>query len=375
MLQTSIITPDAVQRLVAHKYKSSGQSLLDPALTGYWNFVVSLFPLWVAPNLITFVGLMINVITTVIMVYYNPTASDENEVPRWVYLTSGLGLWVYQTLDSIDGKQARRTGTSTPLGELFDHGCDSLSAVLVTTALSISLEARDTGLLFYLNLMCNLTFYCAHWHTYVTGTLRFGRLDVTEVQLTFITCHILTAVFGPGMWSVDVYGPFRVKEVVLGLSVIGAFRSVISNLDCINKGGPGTGGTTVAETSVLAPLLPFLIYAVLTSYLSQYGGFYDEYPMVFLLCSGMVFVKIANKLIVAHMSKSSLPQLDSMFMYMLLPYINYKLGLGLKEAWFIYVLCALFVFDTCLYAFRVCREMAFALNVDVFRIKPKLKPT
>jgi ethanolaminephosphotransferase len=29
-------------------------------------------------------------------------------------------------LDGIDGKQARRTGSSNPLGELFDHGFDAL---------------------------------------------------------------------------------------------------------------------------------------------------------------------------------------------------------------------------------------------------------
>jgi phosphatidylglycerophosphate synthase len=29
---------------------------------------------------------------------------------------------MYQSLDAIDGKQARRTQTSGPLGELFDHG-------------------------------------------------------------------------------------------------------------------------------------------------------------------------------------------------------------------------------------------------------------
>ena len=34
-------------------------------------------------------------------------------------------------LDAIDGKQARRTNSSNPLGELFDHGCDSLSTVFV----------------------------------------------------------------------------------------------------------------------------------------------------------------------------------------------------------------------------------------------------
>ena len=34
------------------------------------------------------------------------------------------------TLDGIDGKQARRTGSSSPLGEMFDHGLDSWSTSL-----------------------------------------------------------------------------------------------------------------------------------------------------------------------------------------------------------------------------------------------------
>jgi phosphatidylglycerophosphate synthase len=37
----------------------------------------------------------------------------------------------YLNLDSIDGKQARRTGTSSPLGELFDHGCDAINMMVI----------------------------------------------------------------------------------------------------------------------------------------------------------------------------------------------------------------------------------------------------
>lgn len=33
-----------------------------------------------------------------------------------------MGLFLYQTFDAIDGTQARRTGQSGPLGEMFDHG-------------------------------------------------------------------------------------------------------------------------------------------------------------------------------------------------------------------------------------------------------------
>jgi ethanolaminephosphotransferase len=30
-------------------------------------------------------------------------------------------MWMYSTMDNVDGKQARRTGTSSPLGELFEY--------------------------------------------------------------------------------------------------------------------------------------------------------------------------------------------------------------------------------------------------------------
>jgi phosphatidylglycerophosphate synthase len=50
-----------------------------------------------------------------------------HQSPRWAALMCAAGIFIYQTLDAIDGKQARRTNSSSPLGELFDHGCDSLS--------------------------------------------------------------------------------------------------------------------------------------------------------------------------------------------------------------------------------------------------------
>lgn len=34
---------------------------------------------------------------------------------------------MYSTFDNLDGKQARRISASSPLGELFDHGCDALN--------------------------------------------------------------------------------------------------------------------------------------------------------------------------------------------------------------------------------------------------------
>ena len=39
-----------------------------------------------------------------------------------MYFLNGAAGLAYLHLDCIDGKQARRTGSSSPLGQLFDHG-------------------------------------------------------------------------------------------------------------------------------------------------------------------------------------------------------------------------------------------------------------
>ena len=47
-------------------------------------------------------------------------------------------------------------------------------------------------------------FYIAHWQTYVTGTLTFGKIDVTEAQLTIYIIYFLTAILGDTLWSLRV---------------------------------------------------------------------------------------------------------------------------------------------------------------------------
>ena len=103
-----------------------------------------------------------------------PRAHAGWKVPSWVYLFTAVSLFAYQTLDAIDGKQARRTGSATPLGELFDHGCDSVSSVFVAVALCVSLGLESEWPLM-LVAIASVAFYVAHWRTYVTGKLYFGK--------------------------------------------------------------------------------------------------------------------------------------------------------------------------------------------------------
>lgn len=55
-------------------------------------------------------------------------AESAEAAPRWLYWTFSVGLFAYQSLDAIDGKQARRTGTSGPVRSFL---CLSLSPSFV----------------------------------------------------------------------------------------------------------------------------------------------------------------------------------------------------------------------------------------------------
>lgn len=77
--------------------------------------------------------------------------------------------------DGIDGKQARRTGTSSILGELFDHGLDAWSTSFFAIAIYDIFGQGIWGappLRFLLVLMAlQCTFAFSHWEKYNTGVL------------------------------------------------------------------------------------------------------------------------------------------------------------------------------------------------------------
>lgn len=75
-----------------------------------------------------------------VMMYYDMTMAEVP--PAWTFYYGALCIFLYQTFDAVDGKQARRTGTSGPLGQLFDHGCD---AMVCTLACGIFFQAQLVG--------------------------------------------------------------------------------------------------------------------------------------------------------------------------------------------------------------------------------------
>ena len=72
-----LLSPGQLKRLSEHRYSYVDGSILDPFLQPWWNWLVNKIPLWLAPNLITIVGLIVNIVTTLILIWYSPDAKAE----------------------------------------------------------------------------------------------------------------------------------------------------------------------------------------------------------------------------------------------------------------------------------------------------------
>ncbi|XP_051817010.1 cholinephosphotransferase 1 [Antechinus flavipes] len=364
------LSPAQLRRLEEHRYSSAGSSLLEPMLQPFWNWLVARVPLWVSPNAITLTGLLLNLFSTLLLIYYCPTATEE--APSWVFLSCGLGLFIYQSLDAIDGKQARRTNSCSPLGELFDHGCDSVSTVFVSLGASIAVRlGSNPDWLFFCCFIGMFMFYCAHWQTYVSGVLRFGKVDVTEVQLAIVIVFLLTSFGGVSMWDYTIpVIETRLKIFPLLGIVAGALFSCSNYFHTILHGGVGKNGSTVAGTSVLSPGIHIGIIILLAIIICKKSvtHVFEKHPCLYIVMFGCVYSKVTQKLVVAHMTRSKLSLQDPAYIGPGLLFLDQYFNNFIDEYIVLWVAMFISSLDLLRYSTSVILQIANHFHLQVFRI-------
>ncbi|XP_074033133.1 choline/ethanolaminephosphotransferase 1 bbc isoform X2 [Leptinotarsa decemlineata] len=416
LFKNKLLSDAQLKKLGEHQYLCQSVSILDKFLQPYWSWLVLKVPIWLAPNSITILGLFINIVTALILVWFAPDA--KTEPPRWACGLCALGLFIYQSLDAIDGKQARRTGTANPLGELFDHGCDSISTVFVALSACIAVQLGHYPGWMFFQCFCAMTlFYCAHWQTYVSGTLRFGKIDVTEAQFTIMVILLVSTIFGPSVWSktffsesfqlwylipmgtlacgfitlnnsltivftggvgkngstvaVSVFGiKVPCTHVMCSIFYLGYFQVFLSFLERLKIGGSGKNGSTVAGTSVLSPVIPFsmVLLPAIVIYQKSIQDIYQNHPSLYILSFGLVAAKVTNRLVVAHMTKSEMEYTDWSLMGPAMLICNQYFNTFIDE-YYILWLCMIWVsIDLIRYCHQICEEICDYLHIELFRI-------
>eukprot|EP00010_Vexillifera_abyssalis_P007942 CAMPEP_0201544766 /NCGR_PEP_ID=MMETSP0173_2-20130828/1383_1 /ASSEMBLY_ACC=CAM_ASM_000268 /TAXON_ID=218659 /ORGANISM="Vexillifera sp., Strain DIVA3 564/2" /LENGTH=348 /DNA_ID=CAMNT_0047953005 /DNA_START=173 /DNA_END=1216 /DNA_ORIENTATION=+ len=263
--------------------------------------LIKLFPWWLAPNLITLIGLLFVFASHILMVYYTPKL--EGEAPGWTYVVCALCLFTYQTLDNLDGKQARNTGSASPLGLLFDHGCDALNTTVSTLTLCSTLQTGATwksGLMWWSTAS---VFYFTTWEELNTDFLNLPVINgPTEGLIVTMATYFWTAYRGADYW-VEVNPVFGVQNNtwyiagLIGLSLV----TIISSFYNVYRSTFRTDSFALA----IVRTIPFLL---ISTFFAVWVSFSDEdilanYPRMVWWTLGLLFSKMVTHMMVAHMCR------------------------------------------------------------------------
>jgi len=209
-----VISSEGLEHIAGHKYKGGQYTTLDLALDDTWKALTKLLPLWLAPNMVTTIGGLLMLVSYFLIWAIAPNWDEE--CPSWSIFVCGLCIIAYYTLDCMDGKQARRTGASSPLGQLFDHGVDCLSTMLQISTVGAFTQSGGSARILAIQTSTQFLFYICQWEEYYTGVLQHanGDLGVTEVNYGMGLATIVNALVNRNYWHVPM-------EEFLPIAIVG----------------------------------------------------------------------------------------------------------------------------------------------------------
>ena len=143
----------------------------------------------------------------------------EGAIPAWWCFLAAVLYFVYRLLDEMDGKQARKTGNSSPVGLMFDHGCDSFTAALLCLMMSKMMQIGNGPLVMWMLLGITQSFHFSTLEEYYIGGLFLGPFNgVTDGSALIISIFMLSGIVGNEIWLTQVTLPgiptMRISQII-----------------------------------------------------------------------------------------------------------------------------------------------------------------
>ncbi|KAM3929125.1 ethanolaminephosphotransferase 1-like [Leptodactylus fuscus] len=317
MFSYQYITSDQLAGFDKYKYSAVDTNPISVYVMQHvWNKVVQVVPLWIAPNMLTFSGFLIIVVNYILLSYYDWDYSASGigyqHIPTWVWISAALGNFLAYALDSIDGKHARRTQSSSPLGELFDHGLDSWTASIFPLSLFsiFGCHSGDAGLspmkMYLVTSVVLFTFMLSHWEKYNTGVLFLPwAYDISQLSMTLV--YILTAIVGVETFHNPVFPHVYMTDFLItflvGCSLLIALPQTLYNIVIAYR------QKTLLKNSVYEALLPLfspsLLFILLTVWtIFSPSKILEQQPRLFLWMVGVLFSNVTCRVIICQMSNT-----------------------------------------------------------------------
>uniref|UniRef100_A0A3Q0REM3 Ethanolaminephosphotransferase 1 n=1 Tax=Amphilophus citrinellus TaxID=61819 RepID=A0A3Q0REM3_AMPCI len=350
----------------------------------FWNFVVKFLPTWLAPNLITFTGFMFLVLNFLMLAFYdfdfNASSAGHEHVPSWVWVAAGIFNFLAYTLDGVDGKQARRTNSSTPLGELFDHGLDSWACIFFVATVYSIFGRGESGVgvvtLYYILWVVLFSFILSHWEKYNTGILFLPwGYDISQVTISLV--YLVTAAVGVETWYKPIVFNLLYRDLftfmIIGklcLITLNTFihspRRVLNLMAYRNN--------TLKHSSLYEGLLPFLspfLLFVLSTVWVIYSpsNIVELQPRLFYLMVGTAFANVTCKLIVCQMSNTRCQPLSILLLPMTVVVVLVITRVFTNETLLLYLWTAAVVLAHIHYGVSVVKQLSNHFGIFAFSLK------
>ncbi|RYR79220.1 hypothetical protein Ahy_A01g004045 isoform C [Arachis hypogaea] len=268
-----------------HRYKYSGVDhsyVAKYVLQPFWTRFVTVFPLWMPPNMITLMGFMFLMLSAFIGYMYSPQL--DTAPPRWVHFAHGLLLFLYQVINflyffkiDVYARHLMLLMGSKLDGQVLPVHWGSclimdVMHLLVLTVFqfesiafgSTSMCGRDA---FWFWFLSAVPFYGATWEHYFTHSLILPVINgPTEGLMLIYTCHFFTALVGAEWWIHEfgksvpflswmpvVSGIPTYKAALTLLMVFGVGPTVFGNVSNVCKLVRAKNGSVLRALAMVIP--------------------------------------------------------------------------------------------------------------------------
>jgi ethanolaminephosphotransferase len=279
--------------MMARKTKIVYNSLLWPLFEKYVTDPLFKFIPWGLPaNVITLIGNFCLLLGTLTAYFtHRGTLTWWPLIPVLVY--------IYLGCDCLDGKQARRTNTSSSLGGFLDHFFDILAMGHMLTMLIFAFDINDPFTVGVMIAVGYLSIFGSYYEQYYTRTMVFESISAFEM-MTFSNVLCCLGFFGRGMirgfLKIEIFFHISILDLAIGFAILVGIISMIKNIH-------RTGRTGKKRCFLYFPLM-----AVVVFFSAKFFGVLGTVFIVTLYCGTYV-----ERLMIAYEEEKKEPTLDFMF--------------------------------------------------------------
>ncbi len=282
-MKKKIIEVQATTDKTNYSYSAKNESFLDGIIIPYLvRPLLKVFPYSIPANIITIFSNTLVFLSFIIAMH-----STRGNYSLWFLIP--IFIFIYVVGDCMDGEQARRTHTGSPLGEFLDHFLDTFVTAVLLISIIAAYDIKDPFVAYFALFISYVTQATTFWEKFKKHKMHFGKFSSTETILSlaliitlayfkpirdFVSQNLGTFGFVQNSFlsSCNAVVNLTVMELVMIVMTLFAFINIVGTL--IRSGGAsvrywmyllftGTAAIIMACADVKFYHIPFLTLSLL----------------------------------------------------------------------------------------------------------------